>query len=253
MEYFTPELSPNAPPADFLAQDEALLGWSESTGHPGFLSFWESRTYFVVLGYSKKIEEEVFEDECDRLGIPILRRESGGGTVLQGPGCLNYTLVLPIESAPELETITGANRYIMQRTRTALASLVPGKLEIQGHTDLTLDGLKFCGNAQRRKRRCLLFHGAFLLEFDLTLISKTLRLPRQQPDYRKNRPHESFLTNLHVDSARVKAALIDAWNTKGNSSLELHQEIAAKMKELVATKYSTDEWNRRGSHVQKGH
>jgi lipoate-protein ligase A len=245
MEYFSAEQIKASAPADLLASEEALLEQGESTGHPGFLSFWESTAYFIVLGYSKNPGEEVFEEECARIKVSILRRSSGGGTVLQGPGCLNYTLVLPIESAHELETITGANRYIMQKTRDAIAALVPGKVEIQGHTDLTLDGLKFSGNAQRRKRRCLLFHGAFLHSFDLPLISKVLRLPRQQPDYRQNRPHESFLTVLKVEPVKIKNALIETWSAKRNSPPEIQQEVATKMKELVVSKYSRDDWNLR--------
>jgi len=243
MEYFSAEQTQKPAPAALLACEEALLDQGEAAGHPGFLTFWESTTYFVVLGYSKQLREEVFEKECARLRVPILRRSSGGGSVLQGPGCLNYTLVLPIESAAELETITGANRYIMQRTRDAIALLVPGKVEIQGHTDLTLNGLKFSGNAQRRKRQCLLFHGAFLHNFDLPLISRVLRLPRQQPDYRENRSHESFLTLLKVDPVKIKNALIDTWNAKRNTAPEIHKEVAIKTQELVDSKYSRDDWN----------
>ena len=76
-------------PAENLACDEALLEECESAEHPGFLRFWESPVHFVVLGYGKALEKEVFREECARLEIPILRRCSGGGTVLQGPGCLN--------------------------------------------------------------------------------------------------------------------------------------------------------------------
>ena len=243
MEYFSAEQINAATPSELLALEEALLDQGESKGHSGFLTFWESTTYFIVLGYSKHVSEEVFEKESERLKVPILRRSSGGGTILQGPGCLNYTLVLPIESAAELETITGANRQIMQKTRDALAALVPGKVEIQGHTDLTLDGLKFSGNAQRRKRRCLLFHGAFLYDFDLTLISRVLRLPTQQPDYRENRSHESFLTLLKVDPVKIKNGLIETWNAKGNTAPEIEREVAIKMQELVTSKYSRDDWN----------
>src|SRR5688500_5771457 len=85
-------------PAQLLASEEALLDHCESTSHPGFLTFWESESHFVVLGYGKQVSVDVFEDVCARREIPILRRASGGGTVLQGPGCLNYSLILPIEA-----------------------------------------------------------------------------------------------------------------------------------------------------------
>lgn len=230
---------------ELLAREEALLDYCEEREHSGFLMFWESSDYFVVLGYGKPLAPEVFEEECIRSGIPILRRASGGGTVLQGPGCLNYTLVLPVASAQELESITGANRFIMETTRRALAPLTHGKLEVRGHTDLTVGGLKFSGNAQRRKRRCLLFHGSILVNFDLAMIARTLRLPLIQPDYRANRAHQEFITNFEASRSRIEIALRQAWNANTETSADVNAKILSAAAALVESKYSRDEWNRR--------
>ena len=240
--FILPETTSSLSPAELLARDEVLLDHCESTGHTGFLTFWTSTAYFVVLGYGKNLDQEVLQDECARLNVPILRRCSGGGTVLQGPGCLNYGLILPFDHAPELESITGANRFIMEKNRAAIAALTHSSVRVQGCTDLTLNDLKFSGNAQRRKRRSLLFHGSFLLNFDLSLISKTLRLPHQQPDYRQNRAHESFLTNLNIDSARIESALINVWNAKQSSSPETQRVIISRIKDLALSKYSRPDW-----------
>ena len=131
------------------------------------LRFWEPREYFVVAGFSNSVTREANVEACRQAGVGIFRRCSGGGTVLQGPGCLNYALALGIEGRPELETIPAANRHIMGRHRDALSAALGRKVEVRGVTDLAIDGKKFSGNAQRRKRRALIFHGAFLLEFDL--------------------------------------------------------------------------------------
>ena len=50
----------------------------------------------MVVGYANQVEVEVNVPACTARGIPILRRCSGGGTVVQGPGCLNYAVVLRI-------------------------------------------------------------------------------------------------------------------------------------------------------------
>ena len=81
-------------PAMNLALDEVLLNDAEEGHSPEVLRFWESPVPFVVLGLTQRLSEEVHEDACARDGIPILRRASGGGCVLQGKGCLNYALVL---------------------------------------------------------------------------------------------------------------------------------------------------------------
>src|ERR1039458_272237 len=83
-----------------------------------------------------------------------------------------------------------------------LAKLIKAPVEWRGQTDLAIGGLKCAGNAQRRRRRFLLFHGSFLLHLDLGLLEKILPLPSHQPDYRLNRSHSDFLVNLNLPNHR---------------------------------------------------
>ena len=159
--------------------------------------------------------------------------------MLQGPGCLNYSLILQIKTGSPVDGITEANAFIMNRHRDALNLLLDGKVLIQGHTDLTLQGLKFSGNSQRRKRHFLLFHGSFLLGFDLALVERVLHIPSKQPPYRRDRAHKDFLTNLTITAADIQKALTQAWDA--HESLE---EVPEKrIAQLVEEKYSTDAWN----------
>src|SRR3954454_25007928 len=91
-----------ATPGENLACDEALLDACEEEGAGEVLRFWEPREYFVVLGYANEARREVDLEFCATRSIRVLRRCTGGGTVLQGPGSLNYTLVLRIGERPEL-------------------------------------------------------------------------------------------------------------------------------------------------------
>jgi lipoate-protein ligase A len=252
-------------PAENLACDEALLDFFEQNGGEGVLRFWEPENYFTVVGYSNHVQKEVNVAACEQEKIPIFRRCSGGGTVLQGPGCLNYSLIAPIEENGPLHSITSANRFIMERNRESLKKLLARSgrrgeakesqslvtsaptIEVRGHTDLslgprpsTLDpALKFSGNAQRRKKHFLLFHGTFLLRFDISLMERFLRMPSLEPDYRQSRSHKDFLTNLDLPVAGLKSALRETW--KANEPLEVvpHDEIAL----LARDKYVTKEWN----------
>ena len=222
-----------------LACDEALLDGCEEGSPDEILRFWEPRQHFVVLGYSNKASAEVNLDSCRALGIPVLRRCSGGGTVLQGPGCLNYALILRIRDGSAMESVTEANAFIMNRNRSALNLLLGGEVLIQGHTDLTLQGLKFSGNSQRRRRRFLLFHGSFLLHLDLALVEQVLQLPAKQPSYRRNRAHKNFLTNLSLKADAVKEAMKQIW-----AATEVLEEVPEeRIERLVREKYATDDWN----------
>lgn len=202
-----------------LAADEALLEWAEA--HAGTeadverLRFWIPDRPFVVVGYGQQPEREVNLEACRRLNLPVYKRCSGGGTVLQTPGCLNYTLVLRIQPGSPTESITRTNQFILERHRQALArmlGLADHRVQWRGQTDLTLDNRKFSGNAQRRRRACLLFHGTILLEPALDLMEAVLPLPSRQPDYRQNRSHAEFLTALPAVASRVRQALIQAWD-----------------------------------------
>ena len=159
-----------------LACDEALLDLVEEGYEHEILRFWEPQQYFIVLGSSNKVQQEVHVEACEADGIPILRRHSGGGTVLQGPGCLNYSLILKINPDGPTRNITDTTNYIMLRHAEAISNLIGEKVEVKGSSDLTIAGRKFSGNAQRRKRRALLFHGTFLCAIDLARLEEFLRV-----------------------------------------------------------------------------
>jgi lipoate---protein ligase len=226
-------------PEENLACDEALLNLCEQGFEHDILRFWKPTRYFVALGYANQAAREANLEFCSRNTIPLLRRCTGGGTVLQGPGCLNYSLILRFEDVPELQGVSPTNDYVLSRNQRALAELAQAPVEKQGHTDLAIGGLKFAGNAQRRGRRSLLFHGSLLLNMDLELIGKALPMPSRQPEYRLNRSHLDFLMNLKFSELMVKSALQNAW--KSDSSLENlpFDEIAR----LAREKYSQDSWN----------
>jgi lipoate-protein ligase A len=224
-------------PAANLACDEALLEACEEQAGGEVLRVWEPLQHFVVVGFSNRIAREVNAAACRREHMGIYRRCSGGGAVLQGPGCLNYTLILRLDGNAALQNISAANRYIMGRHRDALSALLGRPVRVQGHTDLSVAGLKFSGNAQRRKRHALIFHGTFLLRFDLSLMERFLPMPSRQPDYREGRLHGSFLTNLLLPAEAVKEALRRTW------SAGTVLEVVPDCRKLVVEKYSLDEWN----------
>jgi lipoate-protein ligase A len=232
-------------PAENLACDEALLDWREEHGGDDILRFWESPEPFVVVGYANKIMAEVNVTNCEAKKVPIFRRCSGGGTVLQGPGCLNYALILRMEKNPRLASISAANKYIMERNREAVQSATGHAPSIRGHTDLAFGHKKFSGNSQRRHKGFLLFHGTFLLDFNLPLVGEFLKFPSRQPDYRGSRSHDDFLMNLNLSADAIKAALKKEWNA--DSLLE--DPPLERISKLAHEKYATPEWNLKFFHL----
>ena len=225
-------------PASNLACDEALIEVLEQTqSHAGILRVWEPSNHFVVLGYANKVLAEVDTEACEIRGVPILRRSSGGGAVLQGPGCLNYSLILPNDRA-DFESISGSYRFVLEHHRRFIEPLLGTPVQIQGTSDLAAGGQKFSGNAQNRKRRFILFHGTLLLDLDLGLVEACLRMPSKQPQYRRDRAHRDFLRNIHLGREEVCERLKGVWRAQ-----EQFVDIpSARVNELARERYERRDW-----------
>jgi lipoate-protein ligase A len=226
--------------ADNLALDEALLLRAEAGEGGEVLRLWEWPGPAVVLGAGCRLADDVDEAACRADGVPVLRRASGGGTVLWGRGCLLFSLVLRFDRAPELATIDGSYRHILGRLADALADVGVRPVR-EGVSDLTLNGRKFSGNAQQRKRDHLLHHGTLLYDFDIGRVGCYLRPPPRQPEYRDGRGHEEFLCNLPLTDGELRRRLREAWGAEEEDG----EWPAERVRQLVTEKYAKEEWLRR--------
>ena len=201
----------------------------------GYLRFWESSKHFVVLGVSSALKEDADMERCRKDGIPILRRPSGGGTVLQGPGCLNFTLVLPLGYAAGLGDINQSYRAILE---PCAESLGLDGVSMLGSCDLALGDRKFSGSAQKRSRYCLLHQGTLLWDFDLGLIPHYLRQPEKQPEYREAREHLDFVINLPLDGTELRQRIAASWEASPPAS----DWRPPSLETLLEEKYLNREW-----------
>jgi lipoate---protein ligase len=227
-----------ARPEENLACDEALLDICEEDIDGEVLRVWRPQNRFVVLGYTNSAQREVDLAACAAAGVSVCRRTTGGGTIVQMPGCLNYALALRQTTDQSLNGIDGTNRFILTRIADALSERVGKKVEVRGHTDLCVGDRKIGGNAQRRHANALLFHGTLLLHAELQEIGQFLPFPSAQPGYRKDRPHQEFLANLGAAPLTVIAALRAAWHAYEPYGKNIEDRIA----NLVHEKYSNLKW-----------
>ncbi|HZH84571.1 MAG TPA: lipoate--protein ligase family protein [Phototrophicaceae bacterium] len=225
-------------PAHNLACDEALLQLVESGQvKDEILRVWEPAQYFVVLGHANSIHAEVNFSACQEDRVTVLRRMSGGGTVLQGPGCFNYSLFL--NATHRFRTVKEGFRYVLERHKKIVQALTGREVALEGISDLAIGARKFSGNAQYRKSRAVLIHGTFLLDFDLSLIGRYLQLPSKQPAYRQNRSHVEFLMELPVRSAELCERLQESWNARS----ALDKIPTDRIEVLVRERYGRKEWS----------
>lgn len=225
--------------AENLALDESLL-LDAVAGAPPVLRLWKWPSFAVVMGAGGKRCEEANVPRCEADTVPIVRRSSGGGTVLLGPGCLLYSLVLPIDAHPDFGDLHRSYRHIAARLAAALAAVKPG-ISHDGISDLVWNDRKVSGNAQQRKRTHFLHHGTLLDDFDLAAIDRYVKHPPKMPNYRRDRPHEEFVANLHVGAERLKEIIAAAFGADVSSG-EWPREHVAR---LVDEKYGQEEWHQR--------
>lgn len=202
-----------------LALDDAAARSAAATGIRR-LRFWWGGPPAVVMGSSERPEQVVDAEACARLGVDVLKRSTGGGSVLQTGDVLNYSLVMPAPAS--LDPKPGFRAGLNLICAILAAFVIEGRPE--GTSDVAVGDRKISGNAQARRWGSVLVHGTLLVDFDHDLADAVLRHPPREPPYRRGRRHCDFLVTLRalgVGLARpaIESKAIDAaWRLWGNGN-----------------------------------
>ncbi|MFM1997996.1 MAG: putative lipoate-protein ligase [Planctomycetota bacterium] len=248
---------------EHLALDEALLDMAhEGESRMTCVRSWMAAEPVVVLGSSSRCAEEVDFEACRRHGVRVVRRPSGGATVVLGPGCVMWSVIEhhpqgppPIEAihAAMLEPLAAALNEALARAGRAEG----GRVARRGTSDLALlagggasqpdlpvapaDDLKVSGNALRVRRHGVLYHGTLLDTFDLDLVGRVLKHPPREPEYRGRRPHAAFLANLGLGRAVLETAIRTAFGAVEPAG----DWPADRVARLVRDRYAAADWTER--------
>lgn len=255
-----------------LAVDEALLEQAhEGLTTETWVRTWMAAEPTVVLGSSSRIDDEINVGKCTAAGVRVVRRPSGGATVVLGPGCLMWSVITPHPVVtPSIEAIHAAmleplaaslntalqratsptGRRVVRRGTSDLAIIESGTEAVDynlhtatGQRDFptALGERKISGNALRVRRHGVLYHGTLLDSFDLGLVGNVLRHPPREPDYRSQRSHGDFLANLKLGRDVLEGVVRRAFNATLVSPGWPRDRVAT----LVSERYSAHEWTRR--------
>jgi len=190
-------------PTANLAYEETLFARLRGRPDCGLLFYVNSPC--IVLGRGNKDEQWVDRQRAEADGLPVLRRFSGGGTVYHDRDNLNYSFIIPrdlldrLSAAPPAATLV--QRYIhffRSIVVEALSGLNPGFSET-GLSDISLNGLKVSGNAQRIASDLVLHHGTLMLRCPLAAIERYLPIPPNRPGIR----HADFISGLAEQGVQV--------------------------------------------------
>lgn len=165
----------------------------------------------VVMGLSGKPHSLLDVEAVRRDSIPVIKRFSGGGTVVVDESTIFVTLIGDDEFLREYKTKLYP-REIMAWTETFYKRVfTDSDFRLREH-DYVFGDKKFGGNAQCITRKRWLHHTSFLHDFKDKNMDYLL-LPNSTPEYRAKRSHLDFLCRLnerYPNQNRVVSAITDA-------------------------------------------
>lgn len=197
----------------------------------------------VVVGKNQNISNEINEDFVKKNNVKVARRISGGGAVYHDLGNLNFTFIIN-----DTENDLRNYKKFLMPIIDALATLGV-KAEMSERNDLTINGLKFSGNAQYKHKNRLLHHGTILFSSDLNNIRTSLKTDKPiKGKWVKSIP--SPITNVQdllkksLNIAELKTIIQNpVKNTQQNFSVyNLTVTDIEKIIQLVNEKYANNKW-----------
>jgi lipoate---protein ligase len=201
----------------------------------------------VSIGYFQSLHAEVNVDECERSGVDIVRRITGGGAVFHDSE-LTYSLICPQKMMPD---------DILKSYEIICGGIIEG-LGILGIeacfaplNDITAGGKKISGNAQTRRMGCVLQHGTILLDVDVKRMFSLLRVPDEKMRDKIMAAASDRVTSVrHMLKSDIGYDIaVDAFKRGFGMSLGLDYEVdepsvyeSDRASELAEEKYSSIDW-----------
>ena len=244
-----------------MAIDEAMLLTQKASFQPT-LRFYDWLQPSFSFGYFQQISEEVDVTACDTHGIELVRRMTGGGTVVHGWD-VTYTIIVPHGCGGLSKDISAAYCTIsdclingLQRlgidvahqTEKPIAGDVPNIcLTNPAQYDTLLNGKKIAGVSQRRNQSGVMYQGYIALDLP---TSDVLDLASRQVSFDQVASAKSTAINQYRSAPIYRKQLEDAvavgfQETLGVKFVETEPspEEIETAESLAQTKYGSAEWN----------
>lgn len=186
--------------------DDFIINEAREKNEP-VLAVYPCKETVVVLGRGSDPDVEVFVDRCREDGVPLLRRHGGGCAVVLDPGNLVVSVAIPVEG------LTRTKEYFQKCTDWMIEGLTQCGIEevyYDGVSDLVIGEKKIAGSCVYRMKNWFYYSVSLLVTPDIPLMMDYLKHPPREPEYRRGRPHDEFVTGLaEVDGSLTVEGLVD--------------------------------------------
>lgn len=157
---------------------------------------WTPDDTYVVLGRSNNPVKALNLEEVNEDNVKVLKRPSGGETVILSP----KTIVIGVKI--KLENGLNAHQYfkvINDKIMSTLGEFGVKDTYMKGISDISIKNKKILGSSIYKKKDIVFYHAVLNVNESIGLISRYLKYPSKEPDYRKGRNHEEFVTSLSLE------------------------------------------------------
>ena len=228
--------------AEQMALDEVLLDAVAAGRRAPAIRFWRWTERALVLGSHQSVANEVDIDAAAELGYRVMRRMSGGGTMVCEPGgTVTWSLYLPEAMVAGLSFVDSF-AYLDAWAVTALRDLgVPAGY--RPINDIVSPSGKIAGAAQARRRGAVLHHTTAAYSTDPAIVPRLIRIGRPAVHERGLRSAEKVVTPLakftSLTLEELLATLVDA---AGGRPDAVSPEELRSARRLARDKYLTESW-----------
>ncbi len=189
METITEPVSGEIPVMEYNLPDSVLINSAERSGS----IIWRPDRLYVVLGRANNAKDSLVYKNIIADNVPVYKRPSGGESVILSPGMIVFSLKTGFTGTMSTSQIfSKINRSLIGR----LSELGIRNLHSRGISDLSIGEKKIAGSSMYLIKDSLFYHSVLNLSEDVSLISKYLRHPKREPDYRLGRSHDEFVTSI---------------------------------------------------------
>nr|GMC54505.1 putative lipoate-protein ligase A isoform X1 [Ipomoea batatas]GMC55311.1 putative lipoate-protein ligase A isoform X1 [Ipomoea batatas] len=190
-----------------------------------------TNTPTIVMGISGNPTELLEVNSVLRDKIPVIKRFTGGGTVIVDHGTIFATFICNKDDVPSVQPYP---RPIMSWSSLLYSKVFQGVGDFYlRENDYVFGDHKFGGNAQSITKNRWIHHTSFLWDFEVSNMAY-LSLPKKAPDYRQARDHLDFICRMkdYLSRSQFINRTIDAVNCHFSvRSMELEEaELLCDMK-----------------------